>query len=95
MYPTSPGTIQGTTLSKPPFVSPAGGVIRRGSRSLGRERARYPLQAKRMVEQLRRIPPRCEQTRGGSQGLLREPPTPAASGEPRSQRPWHFKRPRV
>ena len=37
MYPTSPRTVQGTTLSKPPFVSPAGGVTRRGSRSLGAE----------------------------------------------------------
>ena len=43
MYPTSPRTVQGTTLSKPPFVSPAGGVTRRGSRSLGRERSHgYP-----------------------------------------------------
>ena len=53
MYPTSPGTIQGTTLSKPPHSFRQRGVTRRGSRSLRRERSHGyppPFRRKRMVE---------------------------------------------
>ena len=94
MYSTAPCSVQGTTLRVNQFFLPAGwGVRRRGPRLSGREawpRLPPPLQAKAGGEGYH--PGAVNRRARGArhQALLRERPTPAASGQPRSQRAWRY-----